>query len=96
MHPREYLSIRKRAERNIRRLERIQLDAIGSALGYPTPNNLRPAVAGDIVVDQVLWYPGDEEHWTIVEEVLRPNDAFKAYMWGGGRYGLDGAFVEDE
>jgi hypothetical protein len=32
--------------------------------------------------------------WNVVEEVLRPNDLFKAYVAKGSRYGLDDAWVK--
>jgi hypothetical protein len=71
------------------------------------PPQLRKATAKDIVVDALIWYPehtirvGAEEitvetHWHIVEEVLYPNDDWKAYLADDGcRYGLDNAYVED-
>ena len=71
------------------------------------PANIRPAVASDIVVGAVIWhdfeieYEDDEDekenftplHHTI-DEVLYPDDDFKAYYWDGCRYGLNDAFVE--
>lgn len=65
----------------------------------PPKEKLRRAFAADITVGQVLWYTNFDEgsvrHWNIVEEVLRPNDQWKAYdAHDGCMYGLDGAFVE--
>jgi hypothetical protein len=67
------------------------------------PKNLRPAKASDIVEGAIIWYPKweDSDHpidlWKEVYEVKWPDDAFKAYTAHDGcRYGLDGAFVEDE
>ena len=62
------------------------------------PHNLRPATARDIVVNAILWYPHfSRNKWLVVDEVLYPNDAFKAFCADdGNRYGLDDAFVEIE
>lgn len=65
----------------------------------PLPKKLRPARSEDVVVGAILWYKrGDAGHfWQMVDEVLHPDDAFKAYVAADGcRYGLDGAFVEVE
>lgn len=78
------------------RVEELQKQAAACSL----PADLRPAVASDIVLDAVIWYPTwaddpeDIQAWAIVEEVLRPSDSFKAYYYDGCRYGLNGAFVE--
>lgn len=70
------------------------------------PENLRPAIASDIVEGAILWYPNfhDEEMgndpettplWLMVDDVYSPSDPWKAYCANDGcRYGLDGAFVE--
>ena len=61
------------------------------------PQNLRPALSSDIVVDAVLWYPDrDENHLAIVDEVYDAKDDFKAYndLMSNCTYGLKGAFVE--
>ncbi len=63
---------------------------------------LRVATAADIKVGALLWYKREEDgdegnpyYWCIVEEVLRPNDPWKAYTAHDGcRYGLDEAMVE--
>lgn len=63
---------------------------------------LRVATAADIMVGALLWYKRDEDgddentwFWCIVEDVLRPNDLWKAFTAHDGyRYGLDGAMVE--
>lgn len=63
---------------------------------------LRVATAADIMVGALLWYKrnedGDDENpwfWCIVEDVLLPNDLWKAFTAHDGcRYGLDGAMVE--
>jgi hypothetical protein len=61
------------------------------------PEDVRPAASDDIVVGQIVYHiDGDDgPFWNIVEEVLRPNDSFKAYCADDGcRYGLDGAWVK--
>ena len=75
------------------------------------PKNLRPAKASDIVEGAIIWYPkwaeledfDDDMNeipvqcWKEVYEVKWPDDAFKAYTADDGcRYGLDGAYVEEE
>lgn len=65
---------------------------------------LRVAVPADIVVGAVLWYEHDgwkpdsgekRCYFLIVDDVLRPNDPWKAFTAHDGcRYGLDGAMVE--
>lgn len=63
----------------------------------PLPENLRPALPEDIQVGAIIWYKkGDNGHfWQIVDEVLCPDDDFKAYCsTGGDRYGLHDAWVE--
>ncbi len=62
----------------------------------PLPTNLRPANAADIREGEILWYPEwDERKWCRVDQVLRPDDEWKAYCGHDGcRYGLDGAHVE--
>ena len=67
------------------------------------PSNLRPATAEDIKVGALIWYDASDSldstsepyYCMVVEEVLRPNDPWKAYSAEDGcRYGLDGAMVE--
>ena len=67
----------------------------------PLPSNLTEAKPGDIVGGAIIWYPRfqdedpDSRRWKIVDEVLKPADAYKAYCAHDGcRYGLYGAFVE--
>lgn len=63
---------------------------------------LRVATAADIVVGALLWYAREEDgdegnpwFWCIVEDVIHPNDMWKAYTAHDGcRYGLDGAMIE--
>ena len=63
------------------------------------PKNLRPATAKDMMPGAIIWYPKEdgESYWKRIEDVMRPNDEWKAYTAHDGcRYGLDGAFVEVE
>lgn len=63
---------------------------------------LRVATAADIVVGALLWYAREEDgdegnpwFWCIVEDVIHPNDMWKAYTAHDGcRYGLDGAMID--
>lgn len=57
---------------------------------------IRPAVTTDIVVGNELVLVGDDEKLfvKIVEEVLHPNDDWKAFCADdGSRYGLLGLWV---
>jgi len=60
--------------------------------------NLRPATANDVTEGEMFWYPNTKDpndtYSCVIDTVLRPHDPHKAYMSGGARYGLDGAFVE--
>jgi phage pi2 protein 07 len=60
------------------------------------PENLRTAIASDIVEGGILWYPEcHERKWTVISEVHKPSSMWKAYTGHDGcRYGLDGAYVE--
>ena len=61
-----------------------------------SPENTKEATAEDIVIGKVIWYRDrlGGGHWQVVEEVLKPNDLFKAYCAEDGcRYGLEGALV---
>ena len=62
------------------------------------PTNFRPATAEDIKVGAHIWYTQTRysaPFCAVVEEVLCPNDQWKAYSAEDGcRYGLDGAMVE--
>ena len=67
----------------------------------PLPEKLRPAGPKDIFEKAVIWYPPTADSpnatWSIVEEVLAPKSSFKAYCADDGcRYGLDGAYIEEE
>lgn len=58
---------------------------------------LRPAEAEDVQVGAVIWYEVRADRYVpvLVEEVINPNDPYKAYTADDGcRYGLDGAMVE--
>lgn len=77
------------------------LAALAREAARPT-GALRVATPADIVVGALLWYEREEDgdegnphYWCIVEDVLRPSDAWKAFTAHDGcRYGLDGAMVE--
>ena len=62
------------------------------------PANLRKAKPEDIVLDNVIWYKGNEYHGDfckIVDEVLHPDSMYKSFCAEDGcRYGLDNAYVE--
>ena len=67
-----------------------------AAVDGTLPDSLRPATANDIRPGAIIWYKEgyDGPFWAIVEEVLRPDDPFKAYTAeDGSRYGLDDAWV---
>jgi hypothetical protein len=95
MTPEEFLRLRDEQAMNIYAARLKILEARRLANECELPCNLRAATPRDVVVDAVLWYPHLEPKWFIVDEVLYPNDAFKAFIADDGcRYGLNGAFVE--
>lgn len=99
MHPKDYLKICNEQHKVIRAAEKVMSEAYDEASKCPLPKNLRPATPADIIEGAILWHPDfDKGHprWNVVEEVLRPDDDFKAYTYEGSRYGLYGAFVEIE
>jgi len=85
------------AQEVARKAHKAEIKALDEAENAKLPEKLIKAQAKDIVEGGVIWYPecdGDRV-WNIVEEVLRPDDNWKAYCAQDGcRYGLDGAFVE--
>ena len=94
-----YIDAGKKIDAAIKKEEEAEEAADAAEL----PENLRPAEAKDIIEGAVIWYPKwkteeydpDGRCWNIVKEVLRPSDDWKAYCaHDGGRYGLEGAFVE--
>ena len=96
--PQTYLKIKKQQEAFIDKARERIIKAYNSAYLCPVPKNIRKATARDIVEDAIIWYPDwDEGKWCVVEEVLRAGDDFKAFTAeGGDRYGLDGAYVEED
>jgi len=98
MTPEEFREVERRQHGVIAAAQSAIEAAREAAEACPVPERLRPATERDIVVGAILWYPRWAEDgyapWSVVEEVLRPGDAFKAYAYQGARYGLDGAFVE--
>ena len=97
MTPQEFEKIRDAQLTIIEMAEKTIQDSLEITEKCPLPENLRPATAKDIVKGAVIWYKhgGDGHFWQIVEEVLHPNDRFKAYSAiDGCRYGLGDAWLE--
>lgn len=102
----EYKSLYREAQKKMDKLQK-EIDLIeehlyiASETVVPPPmDNRRPATAKDIVEGNFIWHQRSEEHggdyFHIIEEVLHPNDDFKAYISDGCRYGLHKAYVEIE
>ena len=97
MTPKEYQVIQSEQKAIIDHARMIILKARHEADKSPFPENVRPAEPKDIIEGAIIWHSdGDDGNfWNIVDEVLRPNDPWKAYCAEDGcRYGLDGAFIE--
>lgn len=97
MTPSEYLKIRDDQRAIIEAAEAAIFNAAEAARECPIPTKLRPATPADIVEGAIIWHKNgdDGDYWNVVEEVLRPDDPFKAYVADDGcRYGLDEAYVE--
>lgn len=96
MKPQEFLKIQKEQQQIIEKSRAIISKARDEANKCELPANLRQATPRDIVVGAVLWYPRfSGTKWLIIDEVLHPSDAWKAFCADDGcRYGLDGAFVD--
>lgn len=97
----QYIAARDEASSLRNRAMNLESSVEKAAEAAPLPDSLRPATKEDIVVGAVIWYPRWHKEdpsgrcWNIVDQVLFPSDAFKAYCAHEGcRYGLDGAFVE--
>ena len=59
----------------------------------------RQARPNDFIEGKTVYIEGDDGdlHKMNIEEVLRPNDSWKAFCADDGcRYGLDGCFIKDE
>jgi hypothetical protein len=97
MTPKEYLAFSEDKWAIIRQIE-AEIDTVqdqAAMCGLPT--SLRPANERDIIAGAILWYPDwPKQKWVIVEHVHHPSDRFKAFSYKGCRYGLDGAYIEDE
>lgn len=96
MTPEEYIIIVKRQEEIMLTARTVMLDARLKADKAPWPSNERKALPSDIIEGSIIWHKNGDDgpFWNIVEEVLYPNDAFKAHLADDGcRYGLDEAFV---
>ena len=97
MTPQEFEKISQAQHAIISEAQKTINDCLDVAKKCPLPKNLRPATAKDIIEGAVIWYKDGDDgaFWQIVEEVLRPNDLWKAYCAiDGCRYGLDDAWVE--
>ena len=97
MNPvKRYLEARKVNDAIRAELSKDDSDNYDLAKAAPFPEHLRPATALDVQPGNILYYlVGEGSYWQIVDEVLRPSDAYKAYVAEDGcRYGLEDAFVE--
>jgi hypothetical protein len=94
--PQEFLKIKASQDAIIEAAQKVIDDAEELASKCPVPTNIRPATKRDIVEGQIIWYPSwsPEQAWNVVENVLRPDDDWKAYEFNGCRHGLFKAFVE--
>ena len=66
------------------------------SLSSVSKRTFRKAKPSDIVVGNTVYLLGDgnEIHTQTIDEVLRPDDMYKAYVASDGcRYGLDGLYV---
>ncbi len=83
--------------RDKRAAEEEKLDDERESVEMPAAADLRPATPRDIKEGSIIYYPakpGRDAYWKLIDEVLRPDDDFKAYCADDGcRYGLDGAYV---
>ena len=94
MTPEKYVEEKSLLGAEINALRKKIAEMEDEALKSKFPANVRAATPDDIVVGQIIWYRRDNEHWQVIEEVMKPDDPFKAYCAEDGcRYGLDGAFV---
>jgi hypothetical protein len=101
MTPEEYVKIEEEQETIIENAYDIINKAKEEADKAKMPKDVRSATAQDIVEGNIIWHKRKVKdggsYWNIVEDVLHPNDLFKAYIAHDGcRYGLDRAFVVDK
>lgn len=100
MTPQEYLKIEEEQAKIIAEANLKISTARQNADKASLPDNLRPATAEDVKPGAVIWYKHFDEGvpaWMIVLQVLNPNDEYKAFVAEDGcRYGLEGAYVEEE
>jgi len=99
MIPKEYLAVKSQQDAVIAVARRIIEEAYDEAHKSKMPKNVRPATSKDIIEGNIIWHQREAKYgapyWNIIEDVIRPNDLFKAYCADDGcRYGLDGAYVE--
>jgi len=102
MTPQQYIELKRQKEAEIAVLKSEIEAAWTRSNEAAPPQDLRPAVAGDIVPGAIIWYHlGPDPYyptewgWFEVEEVLHPADDWKAFVSDGCRRGLAGAFVEN-
>lgn len=98
MTPQEYLSIKAAGNAAIASVRKRISAAYERAGKCPLPAHLRRVTPRDVVCGAIFWHPryGDSGFpmWDIVDEVLFPDDAFKAYVSEGCRYGINGSYIE--
>ena len=100
MTPEEFVRLRNEQKAIIEKARQIISEGYIEASKSDPPKLCKYATALDIVEGAIIWHDRPLEHggwfWNTVDEVLRPNDEFKAYVADDGcRYGLHGAFVSD-
>jgi hypothetical protein len=96
MTPKQYLEI-KASEESIIAAARERISAaFAIACECRVPENLRPAVPDDVIEGAIIWKPGwsGPRKWSVVESVDTPADPFHGWTDDGCRYGIHGAFVE--
>lgn len=102
MTPSEYLQVEREQEAIIAKAKRRIYDARILAEQSPLPKNLRRARAEDIVEGAIIWYTKKTVglgccRWSVVSEPMYYGDSFRAYLADdGSRYGLDGAYIEEQ
>ncbi len=92
--PQQYMHIYNNQTKVIDLAKKVIRDAKKQAKKCPVPKSLRPATAQDVMVGAIIWYP-EYSTWLVVDEVLRPDDYWKAFCADDGcRHGLDGAYID--
>jgi hypothetical protein len=97
MTPEEYIQFRDSVVAIIKPLNESIGKARELAEQCEPPKNRRRATPSDIVEGAIIWHWREDEHggwyWHEIDEVMHPNDDFKAYTADGCRYGLHEAWV---